>query len=370
MRVFEHTFSNKRFGCYLNVETGSDLTHDDLLAHHHAVIYAVGASRGRDLDIPGNELPGSHSAVDFVGWYNGHPDHAHHEFDLSEERAVIIGNGNVALDVARVLLLDADTLAATDTAPHALTALSDSKIREVVILARRGPRDAAFSAGEFLALGHLPGVDVIIDRGDLTGAPDDETGLKLSIAREYADRPTTPGHKRIVFRFLTSPVEVVGTNRAEGLRISSSDTEMIETPLILRAIGYQGSAIEGLPFNPAESVVPNENGRVIGDGRQPVPGVYVAGWIKRGPRGVIGTNRNCADETVAALLEDFHGGKLAGELAAPAGIGQLLSDRGAAPIGWEGWRAIDAAERRRGAEVSRPRVKFIDVTDMLAAADC
>ncbi len=373
VRIFEQTFSNKRFECHLNVEIGSDLTHDELLAHHHAVIYAVGASRSRELDIPGNELPGNHSAVDFVGWYNGHPDHAGHVFDLSGERAVIIGNGNVALDVARMLLLDPDRLAATDIAPHALAVLSDSKVREVVILARRGPRDAAFSAGEFLALGHLPGIDVIIDSTDLAAAPDDdvETELKLRIAREYADRPPTAGNKRIVFRFAASPTEVVGSDRAEGLRVatnSSAEGELIGAPLILRAIGYRGSAIESLPFDAARGVVPNEGGRVIDDDDQPVSGVYVTGWIKRGPRGVIGTNRNCADETVAALLEDFDAGKLAPDVADPAGIVRLLSERGSSPIGWTGWRAIDAAERRRGAEVSRPRVKFIDITEMVSAA--
>lgn len=374
VRIFDHIFSNKRFDCHLNVEIGSDLTHDELLAHHHAVIYAVGASRSRDLDIPGKELPGNHSAVDFVGWYNGHPNHADHVFDLSAERAVIVGNGNVALDVARVLLLDADRLVVTDIAEHALKALSGSMISEVVILGRRGPRDAAFSVGEFAALGHLPGVDVIIEGGDLAPSADDdvETELKLQIAREYVDRPTSPDNKRIVFRFRVSPAEVVGSDRAEGLRITSNDssaeTEILETPLILRAIGYRGTAIETLPFDAANAVVPNVHGRVVDVDEQPVPGVYVTGWIKRGPRGVIGTNRNCADETVAALLEDFHAGRLNREVADPAGIGRLLRDRGVTPIGWTGWRAIDTAERQRGAEVSRPRVKFIDITEMVAAA--
>ncbi|MDV3124539.1 FAD-dependent oxidoreductase [Mycobacterium sp. 21AC1] len=372
VRIFEHTFSNKRFECHLNVEIGSDLTHDELLAHHHAVIYAVGASRSRDLDVPGSELPGNHSAADFVGWYNGHPEHAHHVFELSGERAVIIGNGNVALDVARVLLLDTDHLATTDIAPHALAALSDSRIREVVILARRGPRDAAFSAGEFLALGHLPGVDIVVDSADLAICPDDdvETALKLRIAREYADRSSTGSNKRIVFRFAVSPTEVVGSDRVEGLRVATNGAAESElaASLILRAIGYQGSAIEPLPFDAARGVVPNEGGRVSDEDGQPVPGVYVTGWIKRGPRGVIGTNRVCADETVAALLEDFHADRLAPAVADPAGIGRLLDERGSAPIGWAGWRAIDAAERRRGAEMSRPRVKFTAVADMVSAA--
>ncbi|STZ72467.1 4Fe-4S ferredoxin [Mycolicibacterium fortuitum] len=282
VRIFDHTFTNKRFECYLNVEIGSDLTHDELLAHHHAVIYAVGASRSRELDLPGNELPGNHSAVDFVGWYNGHPDHAHHVFDLSGERAVIIGNGNVALDVARVLLLDTDHLATTDIAPYALAALSDSRIREVVVLARRGPRDAAFSTGEFLALGHLPGVDVIIDSTDLATRPDDdvETVLKLQIAREYADRPSTAANKRVVFRFAASPTEVVGSDRAEGLRVAtngSPESELLtaRTDTARHRISRIGDRFAA--FRRSKRRGSQRRRRVIDEHGQPVPGVYVTG---------------------------------------------------------------------------------------------
>jgi ferredoxin--NADP+ reductase len=385
VRVFEQALGNKRLRCHLNVEVGTDLSHDDLLAHHHAVIYAVGASLSRDLDIPGEELPGNHSAVDFVGWYNGHPDHAHHEFDLSGERAVIVGNGNVALDVARVLLLDHDELSKTDIAAHALDALSDSQIREVVILGRRGPRDAAFSAGEFLALGHLAGVDVVIDGDELAASSTDdvETELKLQLAREYADTSATPGNKRIVFRFLVSPAEVVGSDRAVGLRVVSNGLdeagglvagdpsdgdELIEASLILRSIGYHGSAIDGLPYDAAKGVTPNDHGRVVDGDGQPLDGVYVTGWIKRGPRGVIGTNRSCAEETVAQLLDDYADGRLTREVAGRDALIELLSHRGSNPIVWTGWRAIDAAERKRGNEESRPRVKFVDVAEMVSAA--
>jgi ferredoxin/flavodoxin---NADP+ reductase len=320
-----------------------------------------------------------------VAWYNGHPDHAGDVFNLSGERAVIVGNGNVALDVARVLLLGADELATTDIAEHALQALAHSKIREVVILGRRRPREAAYSVGEFLALGHLPGIDVVIQSDDLQPHPDDdvETVLKLDIAREFAQRTPDPGNKRIVFRFLTSPADVVGNGHVTGLRVvhnsvdgsgrlvpgdPAAGTELIETPLVLRSIGYTGSAIGGLPFDPATGTVPNENGRVLGQDGQPLPGVYVTGWIKRGPRGVIGTNRTCAEQTVARLWEDFDAGTLARELADRASLQQLLVDRGAEPVDWRGWRAIDTAERKRGADASRPRVKFVDIADMLAAA--
>ena len=287
--IFDTAFTSPGFGCHLNVEVGRDLTHEDLLAHHHAVIYAVGASKSRDLGIPGEDLPGNYAAADFVGWYNGHPDHADDVFELSARRAVIVGNGNVALDVARVLLMDPEELASTDIAQHALDALSGSAIREAVILARRGPRDAAFSVGEFLALGHLPSIDVIVDSDDLEPHPDDdvETVLKLDIAREFAQRTPEPGNKRIVFRFLTSPAEVVGDGRVEGLRVvhnhlagtgtlvprdPAGDSELIETSLVLRSIGYKGSASDGVPFDAATGVVPNENGRVIGDDGRPIPG--------------------------------------------------------------------------------------------------
>lgn len=360
--IFERIFTNPRFGCHLGVEIGSDLTHEDLLAHHHAVIYAVGAATSRDLGIPGEELPGSHPAADFVGWYNGHPDHADRTFDLGTERAVIIGNGNVALDVARVLLMDQQALGATDIAEHALEALRDNSIREVVILGRRGVADAAFSVGEFLALGQLDGVDVIID-GPLEDPVDDTdlwAALKLEIAREYAQRPAIPGNKRIVFRFMSTPVEIAGDEKVHALRVS--DGELL-TGLVLRSIGYRGAPVDGLPFDEATGVVPNVGGRV-----DRAPGSYVTGWIKRGPRGVIGTNRTCAEETVAELWRDHLDGVLRRPVAEPNELRKLLADRGVQAIDWSGWRAIDAAERERGTESSRPRVKFIGIPEMRTAA--
>jgi ferredoxin--NADP+ reductase len=383
VNVFHEAFDNPRFGCHLNVEVGRDVTHQDLLAHHHAVIYAVGASKSRDLGIPGEQLPGNDAAADFVGWYNGHPDHAGDRFDLSAERAVIVGNGNVALDVARMLLLPRDQLAKTDIADHALPALADSNIKEVMILARRGPRNAAFSVGEFQALAYVPGIDVIIDSDDLEPHPGDdiETVMKLEVAREYAQRDPTPGNKRIVFRFMTTPTEIVGDSRVQGLKVvhhgfdatgrlvpGAGQSELIETSLILRSIGYQGSAVDGVPFDPDEHIIPNDRGRVLGHDGHPVPGVYVTGWIKRGPRGVIGTNRTCAEETVARVWEDYDDGKLSHDVKDRAALKELLKQRNAEAVGWSGWCAIDAAERKRGAEASRPRVKFIDIAEMIAAS--
>ena len=382
VKLFERAFTHKRFGCHLNVEVGENFTHADLMAHHHAVIYAVGASHSRQLGIPGEELPGNHGAAEFVGWYNGHPDHAGREFDLSGDRAVIVGNGNVALDAARILLMSPAQLAETDIAQHALDALGHSNIREVVIVARRGPRAAAFSVGEFLALGHLDGIDVVIDGGDLDEDPDDdiETAMKLDAARTHAARPVEPGNKRIVFKFLATPTEVLGTDAVTGLRVTGTDDGVVEdigTSLLLRSIGYHGSPLGGLEFDSAAGIVPNERGRVLDAQGRPVPGVYVTGWIKRGPRGVIGTNRTCAEETVDHLFEDFDAGVLGDDgttdepgknTAGRDRLRALLAERGLEPVDWAGWRGIDAAERGRGAERSRPRVKFVEISEMLSAA--
>lgn len=380
--MFSGALSSPRATCHFNVEVGRDIQHRELLGYHHAVIYAVGARTSRSLGLPGKDLPGNVSAADFVGWYNGHPDHANAEFDLSAERAVVIGNGNVALDVARVLLMPTDALEKTDIAQYALDALAGSKIREVTILGRRGIRDAAFSCGEFLALGHLPGIDIAISPAEFStdSAGDVETQLKLDIARDYAARDPHPDHKRINFRFLTTPTEFVGSDRVTGLRVTDSrhgndngasehtDEELIETSLVLRSIGHKGSALEGLPFDDPAGVIPNHGGRVVDDAGKPVPGVYVVGWIKRGPRGLIGSNRACAEETVAELWRDFDEGILERDVDDRAALDQLLQQRGVQPLDWKDWRTIDKAERKNGRAASRPRIKFVDVDDIIAAA--
>jgi len=274
----------------------------------------------------------------------------------------------VALDAARVLLMGSERLADTDAAEHAVQALRHSAIDEVVILGRRGLRDAAFSVGEFLALGHLDGVDVVIEPGDLSDAShtDVEASFTLEIAGEYARRTPTPGNKRIVFKFNATPVEVVGVERTEGLRLQ--DGEVIDAGLVLRSIGYRGAPMPGLTFDDANGVVPNDGGRVLDGSGSPVPGVYVTGWIKRGPRGVIGTNRACAEETVAALWDDFAAGLLDRAVENRDELQDFLIERGAHPIPWSGWRAIDDAERARGVTASRPRVKFVALAEMLSAA--
>ncbi|CDO30877.1 4Fe-4S binding protein [Mycolicibacterium porcinum] len=379
--MFGTALGNPRLRCYFNVEIGADITHEELVAHHHAVIYGVGASKSRDLAVPGEDLAGSVAAAEFVAWYNGHPDNADAAFDLSGDRAVIVGNGNVALDIARVLLSGPDALQGTDIAQHALDALATSTIEEVVILGRRGPRHAAFSAAELLGLGHLPGIDVIMDGDDFEVAPDDddETALKLQVAREYYERPTTPGNKRIVFRFMTSPVEIIGDGRVEAVRVvpnsfdqsgqlasgDESKYETIETGLVMRSIGYLGAPVAGVPFDAATGRIPNANGRVLDSQDNIVGGVYVTGWIKRGPRGVIGTNRACAHETAAGLWEDFSTGKLSRSTESRDSIDRLVAQRNIRRVDWTGWRAIDAAERERGASAGRPRLKIVQRDQML-----
>ncbi|MBF6229125.1 FAD-dependent oxidoreductase [Nocardia abscessus] len=392
--MFESAFRRETLQYYLNVEVGTHISHEELLRHHHAVIYAVGASSDRRMGVPGEDLPGSHSATEFVAWYNGHPDFADRTFDLSGERAVIVGNGNVALDVARVLTVDPDELAKTDIADHALDALRQSNIREVVVLGRRGPLQAAYTSPEFLALAHLKGVDVIVDETDLEldhasqAIVDDpqvepSLALKYALAQEYAGGRRVEGNKRIVFRYLTSPTALTGTERVESIEIVHNElfeedgqlvarptdrTESIDTSLVLRSIGYRGERVGELPFDERRGVVPNEHGRVIGADGTMLSGVYVSGWIKRGPRGVIGSNRTDSEETVELLLADFTAGKLAAPQADRAALKALLAERQADLVDRAGWRAIDQAEKSAGKSAGRPRIKFTTREDLLKAA--
>ena len=391
--MFESAFRRDTLQYRLNVEVGKHISHDELLAHHHAVIYAVGASTDRRLDVPGEDLPGSHSATEFVAWYNGHPDYAERSFDLSGERVVIVGNGNVALDVARVLTVSPDELAKTDIADHALDALRNSNVREVVVLGRRGPLQAAYTSAEFLALGYLKGVDVIIDPAELELDPhsrelladpaiEPSLKLKYELAQEYAAKAPNPDNKRIVFRYLASPAEITGDGTVEAVEFvlnelvaeddrvvarASDRTETLSTSMVLRSIGYRGVPIADLPFDDRSGIVPNEHGRVVADASH-VTGVYVSGWIKRGPRGVIGSNRVDATETVEQLLEDFTSGKLAAPQGDRAALEALLAERQPDAVNREGWKAIDAAEKVAGKAGGRPRVKLTSIEDLLKAA--
>lgn len=394
---FRAAIGKRTVRCHFNVEVGRDISHAELLEHHHAVIYAVGAASDRRLGIPGEDLPGSHAATEFVAWYNGHPDYADHQFDLSGERAVIVGNGNVALDVARILVTDPDLLAKTDLAEHALAALRESNIREVVILGRRGPAQAAYTNPELLALGQMPGIDVVVDSDDAVLDPasrafvdsdeaEPSTRLKVRQVEDLAARTPDPARKRIVLRFLTSPVDILGDGHVESVRIAKNEmvadasgrlgakpsdvVETVDTGLVLRSIGYRGTPVADVPFDERRGVIPNENGRVIDpESGMPLPGVYVAGWIKRGPSGVIGTNKYCSAETVAMLVDDFAAGRLGAEGAAERDeLDRLLEQRAPDAIDFQGWQRIDKAERAQGKATGRPRTKLISVEAMLAAA--
>jgi ferredoxin--NADP+ reductase len=390
-RIYEKTASHPRFRFFGNVELGRDISRDELAERYHAIVYATGSPTDRPLDIPGEELEGSHAATHFVGWYNGHPDFADHDFNLSCERAVVIGNGNVALDVARMLTLTHDELAITDIADHALEALDASKVREIVVVGRRGPAQAAFTNPELLELGELADADVIVDPEELERAlavedpnMDPTSERNVSVLRDYASRIPEGKGKRIVLRFLSSPVELTGEDgvvsgvvlaRNElqatntGLRaVPTGETETMDTGIVLRAIGYRGVALPGVPFNERSATIPNDGGRIRGEDRVCV-GEYAVGWIKRGPSGVIGTNKKDAQETVNALLEDLAGDVHLEPSEPDAGeIERLLSERVPSLVTYEGWSSIDRHEQQRGEPHGRPRVKLTRIEELLRVA--
>ena len=395
-RVYDRIATHPEFRFYGNVELGRDLTHEDLVAYYHAVIYAVGARTDRRMGVPREHLPGSHSATEFVGWYNAHPDFRSLSFDLSAEQVAVVGNGNVAMDLARILASPPETLAATDIAEHALEALAASRIRTIHVLGRRGPAQAAFTNKELRELGEIPGVDVVVrpedleldalTRAQLERAPDKACERNLETLRAFAARPLGDAPKRIELHFLVSPVEILGSERVEGLRVVANELYASEdgglrarareaagtlaVGLVFRAIGYQGVPLAGVPFDPMAAVIPNEGGRIVDPaGRGPVAGEYVVGWIKRGPRGIIGTNKPDAQETVRALLEDLAAGRLAKEeVPGRHVLERLLAERRQDLVSFEDWQLIDLLERERGAEAGeRPRLKFSRVEEMLAA---
>ncbi|BBY41051.1 putative ferredoxin/ferredoxin--NADP reductase [Mycobacterium mantenii] len=376
-RLFDKVAGDRRFRFYLNVEVGKQLSHADLLAHHHAVLYAVGAPDDRRLDIEGMGLPGTGTATELVAWINGHPDFTDLPVDLSHERAVIVGNGNVALDVARLLTADPDDLARTDIADHALAAFRASAVREVVIAARRGPAQSAFTLPELIGLTGssevvLSAADHQLVAADLATASDALTKRKLEILSTLGDDSAPSSRPRIRLAYRLTPSRVLGDQRATGMEFSvtgTDETRLLETGMVLTSIGYRGKPIRDLPYDESSAVVPNDAGRVVDPASgEPVRGAYVAGWIKRGPSGFIGTNKSCSLQTVQALVADFNSGKLTDPAAKPEELASLVRARQPDAIDAAGWRAIDAAEIARGSDGGRPRNKFTDVSAMLAAA--
>jgi ferredoxin--NADP+ reductase len=373
-RAFEKIALQPGFRFFGNVEVGRDIGADELLEYYDAVVYAVGAQTDRRLGIPGEDLPGSWPATEFVAWYNGHPDYPELEFDLSGERAVVIGNGNVAVDVARMLALTAEELAATDTADPAIEAFNGAGIREIVLVGRRGPAQASFTTPELQELGELAGADVIVDPADLEGAVGTDTNSErnLEVLREYASRTPAGKPKRLILRFLESPVAILGNGRVEAIElvrntldenqraVPTEDRERLECGIVFRSVGYRGVMLPGVPFDEGSGTVPNERGRVA-------PGVYVAGWIKRGPSGVIGTNKKDAAETVELLLEDLRDGPRKGRTAEE--VEALLLERGVRLVLYPGWTSIDELERAAGEKLGRPRVKLRTWEELLSASE-
>ena len=384
-RAFEKIAAKPGFRFFGNVEVGSSVSHEELLQIYDAVVYTVGAQTDRRLGIPGEDLPGSWAATEFVAWYNGHPDFQDRKFDLSHERVVVIGNGNVAIDCARMLALSPEELAPTDTTPAAIDAINAAGVREILMLGRRGPVQAAFTPPELKELGELAGADVIVDPADLELDPASERELEddrerarrnIELLAEYAPRAPRGKPRRIVLRFLASPVAILGADRVEGVEVvrnelveedgrivarPTGEQEVIPAGLVLRSVGYKGVALPGVPFDERSGTIPNARGRVAGAER-----TYAAGWIKRGPSGVIGTNKKDATETVELLLEDARAGRLAriGPDATQT-LAALLAKRGATYVPYEGWQAIDAAERAAGEPLGRPRVKLTDWEELL-----
>ncbi|GAA3512724.1 FAD-dependent oxidoreductase [Aeromicrobium panaciterrae] len=378
--MFDTIARHKSTTVRLNVEVGKDITHDDLLQHHHAVVYATGAAVGRTLGVPGEDLPGSYSAAEFVTWYNGEPDHVDLAPALDHERAVIIGNGNVALDMARLLLLSPDHLhESSDMAPYAIDGLRESAIREVVLVGRRGPEHAAFTTPELLALINNPDIDVIVDPAELTSLADIDdsertaatyaASQKVALLRRVAETAPT-GAKRLVLRFGLTPQEIVGEERATAIALARtndpSDVETIDAGLILRATGYRSTAVDGVPFDEESGRFANDGGRVTDpESGELVARVYTTGWAKRGPSGVIGTNRTCAVETATAVVDDYYEGRLADTVGDKDAFDALLTERGVAIVDLVAWKRLDSHERAEGKAIGRPRLKISDRAEQI-----
>jgi ferredoxin--NADP+ reductase len=388
--VFNRIAKLPGFRFFGNVEIGRSIRIDELRHYYHAVIFACGAERDLRLGVAGEDLPGSHTATEFVGWYNGHPDYRDCSFDLSHEVAVIVGQGNVAADVCRILATPVDDLKNTDIADHALQQLATSRIRDIYLIGRRGPAQAKFSPPELRELGSIRDCNVVVEPGDLKlGAacfaeradPGHESiERNLSIFRDFANRPILY-RKSIRFRFFQCPSAIIGAARVGALRfarcrlegepfrqtaIADGPVTDLECGIVFRSIGYRGSPIESVPFDPHRGIIPNVEGRVC-DGSALVRGLYAVGWIKRGPSGTIGVNRADSYSTVASLLADK--AHLAA-LAKPHSrkLQDLLNERGCRPVSYDQWLRIDAAEIDVGRSRGKPREKFTRIADLLSVA--
>jgi ferredoxin--NADP+ reductase len=392
-RIFDRIAIQPGFRFLGHVHVGQDVSVEELRARYDVLILSYGADSDRTLGVPGEALSGSHAATEFVAWYNGHPDYAAASFDLTQRAAAIVGIGNVAMDVARILAKPVPLLAATDLADHALQALAASRVQTIHVIARRGPVQAACTTPELRELGELEGVDVVVDPRDLAldeasaaqlATTDDRNPAKnLDVLREWAARPLTGAPRQIVLHFNASPVSLSGTDRVTGMTIArnrleadgrggvravpTDDVTEIPVGLVFRSVGYKGRGLPGVPFDARSGVVPNISGRVVEEtgSTTTVPGVYVAGWIKRGPQGIIGTNKQCAADTVARLLADVAAGDVPRAEPSVGSLDALLAERQVQVTTWADWQGLDRVEQARGASAGRPRAKITAVREML-----
>jgi ferredoxin--NADP+ reductase len=393
-KVYEKIASDPRFAFYGHVTFGTDITRADLADHYHAVIYAVGAQSDRRMGIPGEDLPGSHAATEFVGWYNGHPHYRDLTFDLSQERVAVVGNGNVAMDVARILAKTPQELGTTDIADYALEALRASRVREIFVLGRRGPAQAAFTNPEIKELGELDDAEVVVypreaalddlSRQTVAAVNERSTLRNIEILTAYSQQPTQNKRRRIIMRFLVSPVEIIGTERVSALKLArnvlvksadgslraqaTEDIEEIPVGLVFRSIGYKGVALPDVPFDERAGIIPNRDGHILGADGVLESGQYVVGWIKRGPSGVIGTNKPDSIATVEQLLEDWYN-RAAMTPTQPqrSAVEALLAARHVDYVTFAEWQMLDALEQRIGEEEGRPRHKLTRVDEMMQA---
>jgi ferredoxin--NADP+ reductase len=396
-RAFERTASRPGFRLYGNVDFGTDISLDDLRQHYHFICFATGAQTDRSLGIPGEGLVGSHPATAFVAWYNGHPDFRNYQVDLSAERVAVVGVGNVAVDVARIFARTPEELAETDIADYALEALRQSRVREIYVLGRRGPAQAAFTNAELKELGQLDGADLVISDGDakldplsrrqLEESDDRTTQRKVDLIRDLASRAATGKPKRLTLRFLVSPIELTSSDGTgvSGMRLvknelyesddgslrprPTKELEDLPVDLVFRSVGYRGVALPGVPFDERRGLVPNAQGRVVSpDTGEAVRGLYVSGWIKRGPSGIIGTNKPDAAKTVECMFEDLQRGTVLNPFRPePEAVDRLVHERQPHVVSYDDWQKIDAIEVERGSAIGRPRAKFTTVREALDA---
>jgi ferredoxin--NADP+ reductase len=396
-KAYDRIAAGPNFRFFGNVEFGTDVTLAILKEYYHQIIFCTGAQTDRDMGIPGEDLAGSHAATEFVGWYNGHPDYRGCTFDLSQERVAVVGVGNVAVDVCRILCRTPKELAKTDIADYALAALKQSQVKEIFMIGRRGPAQAAFTTPEVRELGEMEDADIVVlpdeaeldplSRERLEASQDKAAKRKVELIQDYARREASGKSRKLTLRFLASPVEIIGdhSGRVVKMRLVKNELyerdvgtlgprhtgeyEEMDVGLVFRSVGYRGVALPGIPFHEKWGVILNEDGRIMDpDTNRPIVGEYTAGWIKRGPSGVIGTNKPCALETVQCMMEDLEEEKI---LAPPnpgvSAAEKMVRERKPSFLSYADWLELDAIEVQRGSELGRPRLKFTRVEDMLAA---